>query len=381
MIPLPKPPYRCRSSTGPLLVAISLALAAPACTSGEAPAAQPGGRNSRSRVVPVTVTVAEYGSAARAVSASGIVEPLRTVGVNSQLAGAIAEIAVQEGDQVREGQLLARILAPEVEAQLVSAEAALEVAESQARRSDALFEQQVITAAEHERDRAALIAARAARDQLRTRLGYTAVRAPVDGVILEKRVEAGDLASTQSRLFTVGDVSTLVVRVPVSELDVTALREGTPVTVSLDALPGSDVHGSIRRIFPAADSVTRLVPVEVAIGGPAARNVRPGFLARVSFALSPRSGVLLLPGAALLQNPRGAAVYVIQDGRATLRSVQRGGTYDGRVEITSGLAPGDSVVVAGNTMLREGSEVTIATAPGDTIPASDRAGQTVGVAP
>lgn len=370
---------------GLLLSALTLAMAATACggTSGEAPAAQAGQAAPRrgGGIVPVTISVAAHGSAARSVSATGVVEPLRTVGVNSQLAGVISRVTVEEGDVVREGTLLARIQAPEVEAQLASAEAALGVAQSQATRSAALFDAQIITAAEHERDQAALVASRATRDQLRTRLSYADVLAPVSGVIMQKRVEAGDLAAAQSRLFTVADVSTLVVRVPVSELDVTALREGMPVRLTLDALPGRELEGSIRRVFPAADSVTRLVPVEVAISGAAARDVRPGFLARARFALAPRSGVLLVPGAALLQNPRGAAVYVVSEGKAALRAVERGATYEGRVEIVSGLAAGDSVVVAGNTMLRDGAQVRIAATPADSVQPAESAGRAVGVTP
>jgi membrane fusion protein (multidrug efflux system) len=366
-----------------LLSGLTLALSASACTSSEAPASQVGGgRGGRGTgVVPVTVVVAAQGSAARSVTATGVVEPLRTIGINSQLAGVISRVTVQEGDVVSEGALLARIQAPEVEAQLASAEAALSVAQSQAGRSAALFGQQIITAAEHERDQASLVAARATRDQLKTRLGYADVLAPVGGVVMDKRVEAGDLASAQSRLFTVADVSTLVVRVPISELDVTALREGMPVRVTLDALPGRELQGTVRRVFPAADSVTRLVPVEVAISGTANRDVRPGFLARASFALSPRTGVLLVPGAALLQNPRGAAVYVVSGGKAALRPVERGATFDGRVEITSGLSVGDSVVVAGNTMLRDGAQVRIADTPSDSVRPTEGAGRTVGVTP
>jgi RND family efflux transporter MFP subunit len=267
--------------------------------------------------------------------------------------------------------VLARIDAPEIVAQLTSADAALELARSTAERSAQLFKQQIITAMEAERDQAALAAAQATRDQLRTRLGYATVRSPVSGVVLERRIEAGDITSAQQRLFSVADVSTLVVRVPVSELDVTALDEGDVVDVSLDALQGRTFAGRIRRIFPAADSITRLVPVEVALGGSAAREARPGFLARVTFRLDPRTGVLLVPSAAVLENTRGPVVYVVRDGTAALRPVQRGSTFEGRVEITSGLAVGDSVVVAGNTNLRDGAKVRVVDARSSVAPPSD----------
>jgi RND family efflux transporter MFP subunit len=309
------------------------------------------------------VASAELGTAARSIAATGRVEPLRTVGINSQLAGALLRVDVEEGDAVREGEVLARIDSRELEAQIASAEAALTFARSTAERAEQLRAQGIVTVAEYERDQAAFSAARATRDQLRTRLGYATVRAPISGVVLEKRVEAGDVVAPQTRLFTVANVSTLVVRVPVSELDVTALGEGDPVDVVLDALPGRAVEGRIRRVFPAADSVTRLVPVEVALTGGAARDVRPGFLARVTFQLDARTGVLMVPAGAVLENASGPAVFVVREGRASLRPIRRGGTYEGSIEVTDGLGAGDTVVVAGNTMLRDGAAVRIVDVP------------------
>jgi RND family efflux transporter MFP subunit len=325
------------------------------------------------------VIVVEPGSTARSVSATGSVEPVQVVGVVSQLAGVLGTVAVEEGNAVRAGQLLARVQVPEIEAQLRSAEAALAAARTAATRSAQLFGAGVITAPENELAQTTLAAALATRDQLRTRLGFASVRAPISGVVLERTVRTGDLAAPQSRLFTIGDVSTLVVRVPVSELDVTALRGADRVEVTLDALPGRGFTGNVRRIFPAADSVTRLVPVEVALTGAAARQVRPGFLARVTFRLEPRTGLLLVPGTAVLENPRGAVVYVVEGGRARLRPVERGVTSEGRVEIRSGLSAGDSVVVAGNTFLRDSAAVRIAAPAGPAVPQGDTSAAAVGV--
>ena len=346
-----------------------------ACGTDAKPPA-PGGRN-QPRVEPVQVIVAANGSASRNVAVTGMVEPVRTVGVVSQLSGVLQQVIPQEGDFVREGAVLARIAAPEVDAGLRSAEVALQVAQGTARRSAQLFDSGIITAPEKERDEAALAAALASRDQLRVRQGFATVTAPISGVILARRAEVGDLASAQGRLFTIGDLSTLVVRVPVSELNVTALRSGGPAEVILDALPGRTFEGTIRRIFPAADSTSRLVPVEIALTGVAARQAKPGFLARVTFHLDAREGVLLIPSTAVLENPRGAVVYVVQNGKAALRAVERGSTYQGRVEIVKGLAIGDSVVVAGNTLLRDGSTVRVMKS--DPVPKlADTAGTSVG---
>ncbi len=321
------------------------------------------------RIVPVEVAVAELGEASRTVTVTGPVEPLRTVGINSQLAGAVLSVEVEEGSRVRPGSVLARLDDREVAAQLTSAEAALEVARRNAERAERLRAQEYVTEAEYDRDRAALAAAQATRDQLRTRLGYATVRSPVNGVVLEKRIEAGDIVAGQARLFTIGDLTALVVRVPVSELDVSALSAGDSVPMVLDALAGRPLAGRIRRIFPAADTVTRLVPVEVALTGEAAREARPGFLARLTFRLHPRTGVLLVPAGAVVEGAGGAAVYVVASGRAVRRSIRRGDVFQGRVEIREVLAPGDTVIVAGATTVRDGAAVRVVNAPAAPLPA------------
>jgi RND family efflux transporter MFP subunit len=333
---------------------------------------RPGGQGPRGpQVVPVDFAVAELGSAARSVSATGTIEPIRYVGINSQLSGAVLSVNVEEGDYVREGQTLARIDGRELEAQLASAEAALELAKRTMERSEQLRAQQIVTVAEYERDKAALAAAQATRDQLHTRLSYATVRAPVSGVITQKRVEAGDIVSAQTRLFTIADRSTLVVNVMLSELDVPSLKEGHRVEVNVDAHPDRTYAGRIRRIFPSADTISRLVPVEVALTGADARDLTLGFLARVRFDLAPRENVLMIPSAALLETVGQPSVYLLRGTSVTRRQVERGNTYQGKVEIVSGLSVGDSVVVAGQNMLRDGATVRIVRAPSGDAPRPD----------
>lgn len=317
----------------------------------------PPGNRRGDQVFPVATAPVELGDIARSITVSGVVEPIRSVGINSQISAALLEVAVEEGDVVRAGAVLARLDDRELRAQLGSAQAAYEVAEAAFRRAERLFERQVITRAEYDRDRAALAAAGAQLEQLRTRVGYATITAPVSGIITEKRVEAGDLVSSQTRLFTLADVDTLVVRVQVSELDVVALAAGSPADITLDAFPDREFPGRIRRIFPAADPATRLVPVEVALGPRAAELARPGFLARVRFALGTRSGVRLVPASAVVGDAGAPAVFVVREGRALRRTVETGLTSEGRVEIVAGLEPGEVVVVAGNNMLRDGAQV------------------------
>jgi RND family efflux transporter MFP subunit len=311
----------------------------------------------------VEVSVAQLGTAARLIAATGTVEPIRSIGINAQVGGALTRVAVEEGDRVSAGQVLAEIDSRELEAQLASAEATLEVAKRVAERSQQLRDQQINTVAEYERDQAAFTAARASRDQLRTRVGFATVRSPLAGIVLDKRIEQGDIVTGQTRLFTIGDISTLVVRVPVSELDVGGLEPGDHVPVTLDAYPDRVLAARVRRIFPSADTLTRLIPVEIALTAEAARGVKPGYLARVNLQLDPRSNVLLVPTQAVLEDPSGSVVYLARGGKAVRTRVRRGATFQGRIEIVDGLAVGDSVVVAGNNMVRDGGAIRFASSP------------------
>jgi membrane fusion protein (multidrug efflux system) len=290
---------------------------------------------------------------------SGALEPIRTVGVNAQLAGALTAVRAEEGSVVASGQVLAEVDAREIAAQVRSAQAALAFAQSTAERSEQLFRDRVMTAAEHERDQAALAAAQASHDQLRTRLGFASVRAPISGVVTEKRVEAGDVVQNQARLFTIADLSTLVARVLVSELDVSGIRPGDVAEVSVDALGGSRFQARVRRVFPAADTTNRMVPVEVALTGSAATLLKPGYLARVTFKLGERSNILLAPAAALVGTPQHRAVFVVKGDKAERRAVRVGSASGTSVEVLEGLAVGDTVVVAGTDQVRDGGAIRV----------------------
>lgn len=351
-------------------VGLSLLVLAVACGDARGEAGGPKGKNggggpgggrgsAATRPSPVEVVTVARGTLARTTTVAGQLEPLRSVGVNAQLSGALLSVSVEEGNSVREGQVLAKVDARELEAQVKSAEAALELAESAAKRSDELWRQRIITAPEYERDRAALASAQATLDQLRTRLGYAVIRSPISGVVTEKRLQAGDIVSPQTRLFSVADMSMLVSRVMVSELEVPLLRPGAVVDVSVDALSGARVPGRIRRIFPSADSATRLVPVEVALSGSALNQLRPGYTIRATFRLGARDDAMLIPTRAVM-GPAGArSVVVVRQGKGERRAVRVGSDIDGQTEVFEGLALGDTVVVAGQALLRDGAAVRV----------------------
>lgn len=353
------------------VLGLALLVALAGACGGESPqqAGQTGGRpgaggrpgGAGGNAVPLAVGVADVtrGSIARSVSVSGVLEPLRTVVVNAQMAGTLLQVPVEEGSAVSRGHVLARIDDREIRAQLRAAEASLELARTAFERAQRLYDRQVITQAEFDAERAALTAAEAQVDQLSTRASYAVIQAPLDGVVTERVVQAGDVVGNQSRMFTVADLSVLVVRVGVSELDVVNIRESDPVELSLDAFPNRPLNGRVRRIFPSADPATRLVPVEVALDAEAETLARPGFLARATFSVGLLEDVLLIPAGALASTGASPSVFVVEDDRVRRRPVRTGLTSQGRVQVLEGLEEGEVVVTQGVSRLREGATVRI----------------------
>jgi len=343
-----------RTRSSGLLVATALAVAA--CGDGQA--APSGGGFRGPPPTPVETDTVAVGQIARVVTIPGTVEAIRTIGVNTQVAGAVLQVPVEEGDRVEAGEVVARLDDRELQAQLRSAEAQFEVSEAAFQRAEQLRERQVITQPEYEAARTSYEAARAQVDQLRTRVGFTEVRTPIGGIVTSKTVQSGDVIGGQARLLEVAEVDTMVVRVNVSELDIVDIQPGDEVELRLDALAGEVLSASVRRVFPAADPTTRLIPVEVALSPADGRRARPGYLARVQFQLQPKDDARLIPASAIVSRGGGEAVYLVGDSSSVvLRSVTPGLTSEGRIEILDGLDPGDRIVTAGANLLRDGARI------------------------
>lgn len=361
---MPPPTAACRRAAAGLLF---LPLIAAACSGGGEANAQR--ERSDARLVPVAATPVTPRHLARAVTVAGPVEPVRVIGVNSLMAGSVLAVHAQEGDAVQAGALLAELDARETRAQLESARAVLAGATAEFERNKELFANEIITAAEFEASRAAYEVARSDAELWRTRLDFTRITAPSAGVVVSKHVEAGSAVTAHQRMFDLADVSLLVVRVQLSELDVVHVRPGADVKVSFDAYPGVRIPAHIRRVFPSADEESRLVPVEVALGAlPPGVRARPGFLARVSFALEQRDSALAVPAPAVGVTGGQAFVYVVDADTLARRPVELGLTADGWVELASGVRAGELVVTSGHANLRPGTRVRVTASDDEDVP-------------
>jgi RND family efflux transporter MFP subunit len=279
----------------------------------------------------------------------------------------------------------------DAESRVAQAQAELQQAQIEADRLQALAAEGVISQQEAERGRTVAITAeqavRSAQEQVRTRQQavvaargrveaqravvaeelerrqFSSLTAPIDGVVLERVTEPGNLVQPGDEVLSLGDFSAIKVIVQVSELELATIQTGQAVQVRLDAFPNQTFEGRVSRISPAADPTARLVPVEITMPNPTGQ-VGSGLLARVTFQ-SMQVQPIIVPESALTtaEEEKASTLFVVetQDGAATVlaRSVQIGDRANGQVEVRAGLQPGETYVVRSSAPLEDGQSVRL----------------------
>jgi len=404
---------RPRRSRTPWIIAAVLVLGA-------------GGWYVRAAMAPVVVDTApatfdSEGGPARptaVLTASGYVVARRKAVVSAKIQGRLSELHVEEGSQVTEGQVLARLestdFAAQVErsrAQTLQAEAQVASAKAAIRRADAdvdeakrqlgvnqrLADEKILPVdtldasrsrlrvleaaigqsyADLARAEASLAQSKADFSFARAQLDNTVIRAPFAGVVVKKMAEVGEsvapippgvnLSTSSGAIVAMADMATLEVEVDVAEANVARLTSDQPAEVTIEAFPEKRYRAKLRQVIPTADRTKATVQVKVALID-LDPNVKPEMSAKVSF-IAPEqpqgsapgaaaARVIVAPAAAIVERDGGPAVFVLGEGTVTLTPVKTGGTRASGVEITSGLTGSEILVVNPPASLASGDRV------------------------
>jgi RND family efflux transporter MFP subunit len=306
------------------------------------------------------------------VEAVGTVRATQTSQVSSQVAGNIIEIHAQEGDRVQGGQVLAILDDAQPRAAMEQATAALSAAEKEISAADSdlalaaatlkryeqLYEKKSVSPQEFDEIKARQQSAESHRDiagagqaqanaaltQARTSLAYTRIRAPFAGVVTEKKVDAGMLATPGLPMFTIEDTRRYRLEVTVDESELRTVRNGQVSPVTIDALGNVSLSGKVLQIIPAADATSRSFLVKIEL--PADTHLRSGLFGRARFPRGERSA-LLIPRDSLVTRGQLQGVYVVDANQiAGLRYVTSGKNAGEQIEILSGLQEGEKLVSA-----------------------------------
>lgn len=306
-------------------------------------------------VGPVTVTAAvpSRGPAVEAVYGSGIVEPEVMVAIGPKVSGRLQELAVDEGDAVRKGAVLARLDSRDLAATVAEWESRVRFGEAEFRRIEALSRRGLAAATDLDRARNELATATAARDRVREQLGDMTLRAPDDGVILRRDGEIGQLQRPGDTLFWFSCCGGLRVSAEIDEEDIPSVQPGQRVLIAADAFPGRVFEGKVDEITPKGDPVARSFRVRIAL--PADTPLRVGMTADCNIIVAERADALLVPATAIA----GDKLWVIRHGRLAEQAVTLGSGRDGLVEIRAGLTADDMVVSPLRAGLRPGRRASV----------------------
>ncbi|AUX42324.1 hypothetical protein SOCE26_037540 [Sorangium cellulosum] len=323
---------------------------------------------------PALVVTARRGNLTLEILETGKIEAREQIELKSKVAGQVAQVLVDEGDQVKKGQLLLVLDATDhqrevtrAEAELAQARAGVAFAKTSLDRVTAGVAGNVIPASELDMSKHTLVAkdisvrlAQVALVAARDRLAYTKIASPIDGTVIQRNIEPGEVVTPGvestfdgKALLTVANLATLVVTVELNQIDVVKVRLGQPATLTLDALPGRTYEAKITKIAPASVRAqgreVDVFPVEaelVSVDG----SIKPGMTADVRVRIEENPSVISLPIEAIVEeNGKTFVTRVVgpPGGKPSTEKVEvaTGARSDHAVEVVSGLEEGSRVLI------------------------------------
>jgi RND family efflux transporter MFP subunit len=357
---------------------------------------------------PVVSTVAAHqGYIANQLTVPGVFQPFQEIDVHGKVSGYVRHIYVDIGDRVHEGQTLAVLEVPELDAQVAGAQAGIhqneenidrlrnEVAREQAssaavqasdQQPGLVAAQELEDALAHDQSTTAQVdAAKSAVAAAQGQLGishaeslrvnsmahYAIITAPYDGVITMRYADTGSLvpAGTSEGLsqavVRLAQSNVLRLRMPVPEREVPMVHIGSTVSVKIQAT-GQQFPGTVVRFTRDVSNATRTMLTEVDVKNPDLK-LTPGMYAEVAFNLQEKKDALLVPSNAIIEGDQPAVLLVDKNNRIERRSVTLGIAGSNSQEVIAGLSPGDQVVVGGLARLQPGQQVTPHPAPSDLV--------------
>ena len=332
-----------------------------------------------------TVTFISPAQASSLLTASGYIVAQRKAAIASKATGRLVQLNYREGDHVKKGEIIGRIESADVEASLTQALADLEVAradkndaEQTLKRSKQLLDRQLISQADYDAaksrfDRvvATITSREAAVQGAKVQLENTLIRAPFDGTILTKNADVGEVvtpfaagASSRVAVVTIADMSSLEVEADVSESNIERIKLEQPCEIVLDAYPDKRYSGNVDKIVPTADRSKATVLTKVRFAERDNR-VLPEMSAKVHFlsnemtqgkSFTPK---LAVNPSALITIDNKNMAFVFKNNIVNSVPVTTGETMGNLIEVTSGLASGDQVVLKPSESLQTGMKVKI----------------------
>ena len=308
--------------------------------------------------VPVEVAAVSEGTVSAYISSTANLVAESEVKVLSEVEGRVLTLRVEEGDWVKNGQVLASLVRDDEQIAFKKAQLKETNARAAFDRAKELVDRELISREEFDKLSIDYEIAGQELAEAEWALKKTTIVAPFSGRVTARMTQLGQHVRPGDELFQVTDFNPLIARIYLPERDVLGLEEGRIVQIRLDAADQVSFAGRIRQISPVVDTSTGTVKLTVEATEPP-KEVRPGSFVTVNIVRETHPEALLLPREAVLRELQKAHVFVAEDDVAEKRSVTLGLEEGDLIEVISGVEAGDQVIVAGQGGLKDGSAVKI----------------------
>jgi len=388
---------------------------------------KPAAKKEEEAPTPVTVEAAVRGAIDHIITADAVLYPTNQANVTSKISAPMKRVMVNRGDHVRAGQLLAELesrdlaaaanegkqqfeqaqavyqtttgatipedktkaqadlqaatqalesarklydnrvalqkegalaqkLVDDAKVAMVQAQSAFSTAQRHLEALDQVSQRQTARGAE-----AQMQAAKAHYENVAVQLGYAEIRSPISGIVSDRPIYPGEMAASGSAIISIVDISQVVARANVPVKDASSIQVGRPARI---AGPDGDIPAKVTVVSPAVDPNTTTVEVWVQAANPG-EKLKPGATARVTIIAETIQNTIIVPASALLNSDEGGQKVMVvgSDSRAQERKVSVGVRQGNRVQIVTGLQPGDQVVTSGGLGLEDKAKVTVQKAP------------------
>jgi RND family efflux transporter MFP subunit len=284
-------------------------------------------------------------------------EPSKEADISAEIAGKIHSLRIEAGSKVTEGQVIGLIDIQKQQLTVQDAQEALNKAEKDYQLQKELFEGNAGTAQSVKDAERTLESARTRLKQSGQQASDGVIKAPISGIVISKKAEAGEYTTPGAPLATVVDIYSLKAVVFVSEKDVYQLKLNQAASVTASVLPGKTFNGKVSFISPVSDE-NHNYRIELEINNSAA-TLKAGTYVNVAFKLGENFSALQIPKLALVEGTKNPYVYVLDGDRASIRKITVGREIGENIEVLSGLKEGDDVVTIGQINLTDGTKITL----------------------
>lgn len=308
--------------------------------------------------IPVEVVAIERGDVFAVYTGTASLETDADALVVAKVAGQVVEILVEEGDPVKEGQVLARLDGDRLRLEMERARANLQKQEQEYNRSVQLFERGLVSSGAFEDLKFDLEALRAIYRLAQLEYDYTRIRAPISGVVTRRDLRLGNTVAVNEPAFRVTALDPLIAYLHIPEREFRRLEPGQPAELTLDAIPGPRFRATVQRTSPVVDPATGTFKVTMEVPDQGGR-LKPGMFGRFNIVWDTRQNVLLIPRVAIVDDDVSDSVFVVINGKAERRAVRTGYASGSNVEIIDGLEGHEDIVVLGQSGLRDGARVEV----------------------